>query len=241
MKNWRNIFVVLGIGMMLVVAYMVPTFLTVVEDRHLHSESKKYEIEEITLNSEKGNLAEKLSDAERVLSDYVVVQKGRPTTDTEHIEKGVKEYLTLLTGDKAPEILAFSAIPLVMTETNADKLYSLYKCYIVTEKERTYTFWVDEETEKVLAFGIPFSLTEDDTEAFYKMAENMAKYYGFSAAELAEPVKSFLKCTSYTETVVSFLDEAKGTEVVLPLYRNKNQLSFNINMYPKEVMVYDAN
>ena len=221
MKNKKNLLAVFEIGILLLAACMVPTFVTTLEDRHLQSESKKYEIEEIKLGSKKVDLTEKLSAMQKVLTDYVVVQKSNAdsTQSQNEVEKKVKEYLSML------------------YDANIDKVYSLWKCNAVDENKCEYIFWLDKDTEKVLAFEIPFFFTEKDAEEFYKMTEKMARYYGFTGAELTEEAREFLS-QKYARETLCFLDATKGTEVPLMLYRKGGRLNFN--MYSGNIDVYDS-
>ncbi len=240
MKNKKNLLAVFEIGILLFAACMVPTFVTTLEDRHLQSERKKYEIEEIKLGSKKVDLTEKLSAMQKVLTDYVVVKKSNVDSvqSQNEVEKKVKEYLSMLNDDTTEtEFSAFSAVQIMIADANIDKVYSLWKCNAVDEDGYEHIFWLDKETEKVLAFEIPFFFTEKNVEEFYKMTEKMTEYYGFTRAELLEEVDLFLSHRYAIETLC-FSHETKGTEVPLVLYRNGNRLNFN--MYSGKVDVYDA-
>lgn len=239
MKNKKNLLAVLGIGILLFVACIVPTMVAVVEDEHLQSESKRYEIEEIRLNSGEADLTEKLSAIQEVLQDNIVVQKSQ--TESSQIQNDVdqiaKEFLSVLNDNAEVNFIKFSAVLLVMADADGDKVYSLWKCYAVDEDEGEYVFWIDEETEKVLAFEMPLHITEKYQEEFYKMVEKLAKYYGFTSGEITDKISVFLKL-EYAETALRFIDEVEGTEAVLMLYKNGNQLSFN--MYPGQITFYDS-
>lgn len=240
MKNKKNLLAVFEIGILLLAACMVPTFVTTLEDRHLQSESKKYEIEEIKLGSKKVDLTEKLSAMQKVLTDYVVVQKSNAdsTQSQNEVEKKVKEYLSMLYDDTTEtEFSVFSAVQIMIADANIDKVYSLWKCSAVDENKCEYIFWLDKDTEKVLAFEIPFFFTEKDAEEFYKMTEKMARYYGFTGAELTEEAREFLS-QKYARETLCFLDATKGTEVPLMLYRKGGRLNFN--MYSGNIDVYDS-
>lgn len=239
MKNKKNLLAVLGIGILLFVACIVPTMIAVVEDEHLQSESKRYEIEEIRLNSGEADLTEKLSAIQEVLQDNVVVQKSQAESSQiqNDVDKIAKEFLSALNNHAETKFLKFSAVLLVMADADGDKVYSLWKCYAVDEDEGEYVFWIDEETEKVLAFEMPLHITEKYQEEFYKMVEKLAKYYGFTSGEITDKISVFLKL-EYAETALRFIDEVEGTEAVLMLYKNGNQLSFN--MYPGQITFYDS-
>lgn len=244
MKNKKNLLAVLGIGILLFVACIVPTMVAVVEDEHLQSESKRYEIEEIRLNSGEADLTEKLSAIQEVLQDNVVVQKSQTElsqiqngVDKNDVDKKAKEFLSVLNDNAEVNFIKFSAVLLVMADVDGDKVYSLWKCYAVDEDEGEYAFWIDEETEKVLAFEMPLHITEKNQEEFYKMAEKLAKYYGFTSGEITDKISVFLKL-EYAETALRFIDEVEGTEETLMLYKNGNQLSFN--MYPGQITFYDS-
>lgn len=244
MKNKKNLLAVLGIGILLFVACIVPTMVAVVEDEHLQSESKRYEIEEIRLNSGEEDLTDKLSAIQGVLQDNIVVQKDQTDlSQTElsqmqsDVDKIAKEFLSVLNDNAEVNFIKFSAVLQVMADADGDKVYSLWKCYAVAEDEGEYAFWIDEETEKVLAFEMPFYITEKNPEEFYKMVKKLAKYYGFTGAEIIDKLSVFLK-QEYAENALRFFDEVEGTEEAHMLYKNGNQLSFN--MYPGQITFYDS-
>ena len=239
MKNKKNLLAVLGIGILLFIAYMVPTVVTRLEDRHLQSENKKFEIEEITLNTGEADLATKLSAIQQVLQDNVVVQESQTVLSQEpnDVEKKAREFLSILYDNSETTFLKFSATLLVSADANINKVYSLWKCYAVDGDEQEYVFWIDKETEKVLAFEMPYFNEATNTEECYKLAQKLEEYYGFTGNEIMDEVQFFPKLV-YAETAIRLFNEAEGTEVVLMLYKSGEQLSFN--MYPSQISVYDA-
>lgn len=239
MKNKKNLLAVLGIGILLFIAYMVPIVVTLLEDRHLQSESKRFEIEEITLNTGEADLTGKLSAIQEVLQDNVVVQKSQTelSQGKNDVEKKAEEFLSVLNDNSETTFSKFSATLLVLTDADVNKVYSLWKCYAVDDDEQEYVFWIDKETEKVLAFEMSYFTKVANLEECYKLAKNLAAYYGFTGNEIMDEVQFFPKKT-YAETALRLFNEEEGTEVMLMLYKNGEQLSFN--MYPSQISVYDA-
>ena len=237
MKNRKNLLAVLGIGVLLFIVYMVPTLVTAVEDRHLQSESRKYEIREIRLNLGKADLTEKLSAMQKLLEENVVVQKGAVEEHRDSIENMVREYLSLLNENRRYEFSLFSVVEFVIADTDADKVYTLWKCCALDENEDEYIFWIDEKTEKVLAFDIPFYFMEDESEEFYRAMERVKEYYNFTYVKLPDKAGAFLKQVN-SQMRIQFLNELEGAEVSLMMYKNKERLYFN--MYSKTIRVFDV-
>lgn len=234
MKNKKYLSAILGIVMVLFIAYLIPDMISILEDRGLQSEIKKYEIDEIELNSGKVDLTDKLLSIQAVLQDYVVVQKEQLQEEQKEneIAKNAKEFLSVLYDNSEKQVIKFSAMQLVMT--NSNQVYSLWNCYVVDADGCESILWLDEDTRKVLAFEIPFVMSENNTEEFFGIVERLKEYYGFSGYKVMNEVPIFLK-REYTENTLKFYDEVKGTEVPIMFYKNGNKLNFN--MYPGQISV----
>lgn len=234
MKNKKYLSAILGMVMVLFIAFLIPDMISILEDRGLQSEIKKYEIDEIELNSGKVDLTDKLLSIQAVLQDYVVVQKEQLQEEQKEneIAKNAKEFLSVLYDNSEKQVIKFSAMQLVMT--NSNQVYSLWNCYVVDADGCESILWLDEDTRKVLAFEIPFIMSENNTEEFFGIVERLKEYYGFSGYEVMNEVPIFLK-QEYTENTLKFYDEVKGTEVPIMFYKNGSKLNFN--MYPAQISV----
>ena len=229
MKNKRNYLAVLGIVILLSIGYMFPTLITMLEDRHLQSERKKYEIEEISLNNVEVDLTEKLLGIHDVLQEYenTAFQQSKDELSTEqgHEGKQVKEFLSTLDSNIEASFLKAST---KMTLMNAEEknIYSLWKYVLVDSDEKEYVFWFDLEAEKVLAFEIPFFTNETSKEECYKLIDTLREYYGYTEGDFTDNVSLLFKM-KYEESAVCFSDKEKDEKVVLRLYRSGERLSFN--------------
>lgn len=234
MKNKKYLSAILAMVMVLFIAYLIPDMISILEDRGLQSEIKKYEIDEIELNSGKVDLTDKLLSIQDVLQDYVVVQKEQLQEEQKEneIAKNAKEFLSVLYDNSEKQVIKFSAMQLVMT--NSNQVCSLWNCYVVDADGCESILWLDEDTRKVLAFEIPFVMSENSTEEFFGIVERLKEYYGFSGYEVMNEVPIFLK-QEYTENILKFYNEVKGTEVPIMFYKNGNKLNFN--MYPGQISV----
>lgn len=239
MKNKKNYFAVLCIAILLFVAYMVPTGITILEDRHLQSKSKKFEIEKITLNTDEADLEGKLTAIQEVLQENVVITESQEKFSQEQIDfrKQVEDCLGVLDDNIGTDFEKSVASQMAFMDTAANKVYSLWKYIFVDSSAQEHIFWIDAETEKVLAFEIPFFSKEINEEECYKMVHGLATYYGYTGSAIDDKV-SVLLTEKYSETAIRFYNEVEGTEVMLMLYRSGEYLSFN--MYPSRVSVYDA-
>ena len=127
MKHKKNYLVISGIIILLVLAYLLPTLVSVLEDRHLRFQGKKFQIEEISLNSGNSGLSEKLSSIQTVLQNGVVMQDGRIETlkresEMEEIVLSCLSDILCLTETK---IIKFGASSLVLADNGVNTVYSL--------------------------------------------------------------------------------------------------------------------
>lgn len=236
MKNKRSVIAIFGMALAFAFGFVIPMVITVFEDNYLQSKTKNYKIEEISLHSVEGDLTEKLTVFQELLVEKIFVQKSMTemSSDSKGVEKKAAEFLLTLREKEEVEFQKFSATSLVIADAGMDKVYSLWKCYAVDEYENKYLFWIDETTEKVLAFEIQGDVTQMDNEDYYMMAYNLTKYYGYTRGGFVENDIKF-QDKEKEETAIVFYNEAAGEEFVLMFYKNGNILSFN--MFPGELAV----
>lgn len=228
MKNKKNILAILAIGCMFGIAYMVPLIVTHLEDEHLQSESKKYEIAEININESGLELSEKLTAIQEIVADDIVMQEaieGEENQDA--LPEEIMEFAKQICGIQEKKILYAYTTSLLMADSENNRIYPLKSSYTIDADENESTFWMDIETGKVVAFELAYELETPDE--LNDLAKNLAKYYGFGGGEFAGAVDGFWKSVYY-ETAIRFYDEEKGEEIMLMFYKNGNRISFN--MYP---------
>lgn len=245
MKNKKNLAAILGIVLLLAIAYVVPMGITVLEDKYLQSKTKNFEIDEIKLYSDETSLIDKLSAFQELLVNKFVMQQSmlelqsESSVDVQAIEQIVLDFLSLLSDKENLSFEKFSVTSIVMADAEGEKVYSLWRCYAADENGNGSLFWIDEATETVLAFTVSDvivqigeELTKDngrqmEAEDVYCVAEALAKYYGFYDVEVVENGRN--------TAVIDFRNDAENEEVALMLYKNEGMISFN--MYPGEVTV----
>lgn len=225
MKHKKNYLVISGIIILLVLAYLLPTLVSVLEDRHLRFQGKKLQIEEISLNSGNSGLSEKLSSIQTVLQNGVVMQDGKIETlkGESEMEEIVLSFLSDILSLTETKIIKFGATSLVLTDNGVNTVYSLWKCSAFNGDEQEYVFYVDDETKKILAFEMPYFTGETDKEQCHKLVHVLAEYYGYTGGDMEG------------ENSIRFFGEKGGTDVELMFYKNDEQLSFN--MYPSRIVV----
>lgn len=231
MKNKRSVIAILGMALAFAFGFIIPMVVTVFEDNYLQSKTKEYKIEEISLHSVEGDLTEKLIVLQELRVEEIVVQKSMTemSSDSTGIEKNVAEFFSIMQKKEVVEFQKFSTTSMVIADADKDKVYSLWKCYAVDENENEYLFWIDETTKKVLAFEMQVDVKQMDNEDYYMMADNLAKYYGYTGVKFEENDIKFLD-KERGETAIVFYNEVTGEELMLIFYKNGNTLSFN--MYP---------
>lgn len=240
MKNKKNGIAILGLGLLLVIACTVPSVVTVLEDYYLQSKTKSYEIEEISLHSKEVDLTEKLAGFQQVLFENIVVQQSMTEAAKDYssyskdAQEAVNEFYSYLHKKMEAKFQAFSTTSMVIADADMEKVYSLWKCYAIDEKGYEYLFWIDETSEKILAFELHVDIALMKIEDYYEMAENMAEYYGYAGGTLMENAIGLVN-EEKSETAICFYNETVDEELVLMFYKNGNTLSFN--MYPGEITV----
>ena len=116
MKRKKNYLIILIIVILLILAYLLPTLISAAEDRRLRYQSKKFQIEEITLDAGNDNLTEKLSAIQYLLQDGVVMQndKGEQGLQESVVMQGnIEEEINEIIADFLTSILDTSEIKII--------------------------------------------------------------------------------------------------------------------------------
>ena len=254
MKRKKNYLIILIIVILLILAYLLPTLISAAEDRRLRYQSKKFQIEEITLDAGNDNLTEKLSAIQYLLQDGVVMQndKGEQGLQEsvvmqgnieEEINEIIADFLTSILDTSEIKIIKSGMASLVLTDKKTNKVYSLWECTVVYDEEQKGIFYVDDESRKILAFEIPYFTGEVDKELCHKLVQVLAEYYGYTGGKMEGDLSEFLRTQGdsdfskyfYQSNSIRFLCDEEETALELLFYKNGKQLSFN--MYPSRISV----
>lgn len=260
MRKKINILAVMGIFLLLALGYFVPPIVMAMEDRHLQSENKTFFIEEIELNFQNVDMLEELSLFSDMLSQNIIVEIGKETYEEDFVAEKedaqqavqeqvssekyqiiktvIKEFLAVLNMENELEFEKISAINYVMMASyNDEKVYSVWKCCGVDEKEQSYCFWIDDFTRKVMAFEVPYEIIGTLDESFYQVMENVKEYYGFAVFGLAEHQENLYK-SKYWQNSLMLLNEDKEEGLELYIFKTGETLYFN--MYPRTISIYNS-
>lgn len=245
MKNKKKWIVILGMGLLLILTYVVPEIVTILEDNYLQSKTRSYEIEEITLTTNEINIAERLAVFEELLKENIVIKRETEyleiSQDYEKIEQKIADFLEILNIENAPSLQIESIVSMIMMEMgeNHESLYPLLKCYAVDKQKNQYIFWFDDVTKLIIAFEIPIQVVQTQDEDIYRIGENLAQYYGITILGIENILgkTSDNKNPIYWNWIFIFSNEPDGEPLVLNFYKTKNKVSFNI--YPR-IFMYDS-
>ena len=93
-------------------------------------------------------------------------------------------------------------------------------------------FFLDDTTGKVLAFQMWRENWQENAETFINCFQQLGNYYGFDDCEIVE-----LDFTSKeSESVVIFRNaDADGPELMLPIYKYGDTISFNLGLGKKNI------
>ena len=260
MKRKRiNLIAVIGICVLLALGYFVPLIVMAMEDHDLQSESKVFSIEEIELNFQDIDMIEELAVFPSMLSNHIIVEVGKESYEEEYeaikdsvqqtvqeklssekyqmIKTAIRDFFAVLGVEQQSKFVKFSTSNYVMMASyNDEKAYSIWKCEVVDEKELSYCFWIDDFTEKVMAFKIPYEIIGTSDENFYEAMGSLANYYGFHHYKLIEAQKYLYK-SKYWEDSILLYDEKEGKKLELYLCKIGDILYFN--RYPENISIYD--
>lgn len=257
MKKKMNSVAVLGILGLLGVGYLIPTAITIMEDRELRSEKKSIEIDVIQLNSQSVEAIEVLTVFPDMLMNDIVVDVGEgiqqdytesmqtDSNETEQVystslQKNVQEFLLMLDAKEEAVFEKFFATNYaMMVAADDDRVYSVWECVGVDADGTAYYFWVEDSTGKVMAFDIPYTAIGHQDEAFYSAMNRVMDYYeiseyGFPAYSYVETQSNLYK-TKYWQNGLMILDKEGNEKICIYIYKNGDRLLFN--NYPGTVSI----
>lgn len=237
MKIWWNSVVVLGIGVLLMIGYAIPSAISEWEDQHLESKTKRFEIEEVNFNSNEVDFVHELANFQELLTkDTITVEDKQLGTENnrsnEIAKQRVEDFLAMFNGNIPGELETSSVYSMVMVEKDGEGVYQIWKYTAIDREKREYLFWLDAITERVMAFNVPAeAIMSADEDAYaidedvHAVVRSLSEYYGFSSYD-------FLVEHNAKEWggLLQLENEEKGEEVYLPIYKSMARITFNI--YP---------
>ena len=241
MKRWKNSLIIIGMMALLLIAYIIPVVVTKAEDRSLGRKTKTCEIEGIRITSDNSSFVEELQEFPIVLLDDIVIQQEQNEHDEsegiaqseEFIRRQVKEFVGLITNQENVEISELSYNKSIRASIHTGNVYEIWNCSFVDEEgEASYMFFLDDTTGKVLAFQMWRENWQENAETFINCFQQLGNYYGFDDCEIVE-----LDFTSKeSESVVIFRNaDADGPELMLPIYKYGDTISFNLGLGKKNI------
>lgn len=234
----KGICFVLGIAALLVVAYMIPTIVTLVQDSTLKKEIRQYTMETVEINTGESDFYNLLQGFPYMLANnamYVETGKNLTKDQVHQLEEAFLEEISIEIDYERLKYRQEQAC--LYTDFQYEMVYFVWECLLVDEYERPYQLWIDDATGKVLGFVILNTLIEEmdmATEVFF--ADRLAEYYDFAAGKLAYHEEYGL----YT---ISFYDQEEKEQIVLSITLIDERVIFNLTGLPdytdEQVLVDD--
>lgn len=252
MKRNRNYVAIMGIAVLLLVGYLIPTAVMSLEDLDLWKEKKSVEIEKIQLDNQQVNVIEELSVFSEMIYKNNIVQtdgaiseeyseewktpEDNPVTDNKEaslsnsLYQTVQDFLRMLDVKEEIVLKSFSAKNYVMMAE--ENFYSIWNCVGTDESGTTYYFWVDATTEIVMAFDVPYAIIGKSDEAFYTaLMSRIVEYYEFEKYGLAlysfAEERELLYKTKYWSNDLLIYDKEGKEQLSICIYKNGDRLLFN--------------
>lgn len=249
MRNWKNRLGMTGIILLCLLTCLVPSFFARVEDEHLQTKTKKYQIEEISLSSTQIKTEIVLRDFAEVLKgnvmvkDYVMVEKLEESQEISGesreygiIREEIQEFLNIFGEEITADFQKMTISSIVMSDVNLENIYPLWKCLAADENEKEYVFWLDAVNEKVVSFEIPVTFSAFDEKIFVANARELAGYYGLAYGGFVSSEKLFVSEDDWEDDLWFVTEEE---ELLLPIYKQKGRIGFNQVQW--KVAIYDSN
>lgn len=194
----KKLVAVLGTGILLLVAYMIPEAVSGIEDSHLEKESKSYEIDEISITSASTSFWEEMQEFStlttasiKVEQEYLSVEEkdnlevvGTGNLTVEEAGRCVVDFIKIL--DQDVDVKNFSANLIVMYSSYSGNVYEVWTCNAFGTDGLEYILWLDDATGKVLAFECELDEKLDLNAAM----QDMAVYYGYENSVIDETILS---------------------------------------------------
>ena len=256
MKNRKNIPVILGIVLLLVIGYYIPSIVMWLKDWSLMYEEKEVEIAFIQLDSQDVDMMEALDVFSDMLSNHLIVEMGdgfvmgyeesiKEDTVWNALYNSMQDFATMLDVKEEVELVEFCAQYYVMMEkVDEENMYSVWMCEGKDRSGKEYYFWVDASLNKVMAFDVPFELFGKGDEAFYVGVDRVVEYYDF--VSYGYPLHSYAKDISdslkykYWSNEVEILDKELNIMISLKFCRNGDRFVVNVEPESANIMYYDA-
>lgn len=224
MKNKRNWMAVFVIGILVLTAYRVPSVMAQIEDDRLKNTMKKYEIEEIKINSADVDYRETLSLFGNLLSGQVFTRKSKEVNESQRDYRMVKQAVEKFLGifDVKFEFTSFYVNYIVMVNLDFDKVYPLFCVSATGKNNEQYYFWLNVMDGMVIAFDMP-NMLELDVDV-----SNMADYYDFTVGQIWD-MNLDGKANGYRKIAVCFVDDKTGEKIYVPCSVMGERISFNLD------------
>ena len=190
MMTTRKIGMVLGIAVLLVISYFIPTIVTVAEDNSLEKKTRTYQIENVTISQNENDFLDEIENFPDIMGqDKMYVKSGKNMT-AEQVLEVEKAFVKLLMGDLYAMTFAdsdqetmvyYDASAFLATSADYETVYYLWDCNFADAYGREYTLWIDDATGKVLGFftPIPEGFLEKNGEVNQEICKNLMEYYGY--------------------------------------------------------------
>lgn len=225
----------LGMAVLLVMAYFIPTIVTVAEDNALKKEAKYYTIESVDITPKETSFYNELQEFPMMLGSMMYVGNIKSMTQEEVLAIEM-EFLQTIGLNIVYENLKYHEESVYLT-TAADyeTVYFVWQCILVDEFGWEYQVWIDDETQKVLGFSVAnymeaVSVNQDgqqqySTDPLKMLVDSMTEYYDFASGEIV-----FNEL--YGGNMIAFYDSDGKEQLALSLTLQGAHLLCNLSEMP---------
>lgn len=224
-KFLRKLAAVLGIFLLLLGAYRIPTVVAQMEDQLLERESKSYEIDAISITSTGSSFREELKEFSGLTTtdlkiEVQVMEEEKYNLTVDEAKNCVEEFLEVFNALEKVEIKKFSAQMTVMYSEKTGNVYEVWVCDAYDSNMMEYILWLDDATGRVLAFDCQWNWDWTLSE----FINNLAEYYGYTEGALEDENQFYAELDNH----IFFWKEEESLS--LPFSLNGEWLCFNVYM-----------
>ena len=233
MRKIGNIFIVIGMGLLLIGGYNFPTIVTAMEDKHLKSDEKRFEIEAIELRNSQIDFFQELYRFSALMEEDAYIQKRQEEPQDgriyQQVQKIVMEFLDLLEIEMSHNFEEMQVYSFVLTDFEAEQLYPIWYCNATNENEESCTFWIDEITGKILSFQISASSVVLQKDTFEDVLDTIVTYYGFEQHDFEQHnFDGYYETSKGWDGTLLVVNNETKEYMKFPFCRIANMISFNI-------------
>lgn len=183
MRKVTSYLAIIGILVLLFGGYVLPKMVIKLEDYHLDSVQKSFDIEKVELNTSQIDFFQKLYRFSALVGEKTYEEKEVMGTKENQIyeqaNECVMEFLGRLNINTELKFEKVWVTSFLLADFETEQLYPVWQYSVYSSPKEKYVFWIDEVTKKILGFQIPSDTLSSEKVSFTSCLKAIAEYYNF--------------------------------------------------------------